>query len=59
VLALALPTAAHPFSLDELIRLPFEHLLQLEISPRRLSSTEGPATTAAARAALEGRHHAV
>ena len=33
-LALSLPNAAHSYTLDELLRMPLEHLLQLEISPR-------------------------
>ena len=34
-LALALPGLAHPISLGQLLRLPLENLLQLEISQRR------------------------
>lgn len=33
-LALSLPNAAHSYTLDELLRMPLERLLQLEISPR-------------------------
>ena len=33
-LALALPDAAHSYTLNELLRMPLERLLQLEISPR-------------------------
>ena len=36
-LALAVPHAAHPYSLEQLLHLPLEHLLQLQISPRRVS----------------------
>lgn len=36
-LALAVPGVAHPFSLDQLLRLPLEQLLQLEISSRRVA----------------------
>ena len=39
-LALAVPQAAHPYSLEQLLHLPLEHLLQLQISqisPRRVS----------------------
>ena len=35
-LALAVPQAAHPYSLEQLLHLPLEHLLQLQISPRRV-----------------------
>ena len=37
-LALLVPGAAHPFSLEQLLLLPLEHLLQLEITPRRAST---------------------
>ena len=39
-LALAVPQAAHPYSLEQLLHLPLEHLLQLQISqisPRRVA----------------------
>ena len=36
-LALAVPQNAHPHDLEQLLRLPLEHLLQLQISPRRVS----------------------
>ena len=39
-LALAVPQAAHPYSLEQLLHLPLERLLQLQISqisPRRVS----------------------
>ena len=39
-LALAVPQVAHPYSLEQLLHLPLEHLLQLQISqisPRRVS----------------------
>ena len=36
-LALAVPQAAHPYGLEQLLRMPLEHLLQLQISPRRVS----------------------
>lgn len=51
-LALACPGLAHPISLDQLLRLPLEHLLQLDISPRRASASpdaSGPRQPAAAR----------
>jgi hypothetical protein len=34
MLALSLPKAAHSYTLDELLTMPLERLLQLEISPR-------------------------
>jgi hypothetical protein len=39
-LALALPGAAYPYSLEQLLHLPLERLLQLEISQRRLSQAD-------------------
>lgn len=41
VLAL-LPAAAHSTSLEQLLRLPFEHLLQLEITPARSPAAMAP-----------------
>ena len=40
-LALTVPHAAQPCSLKLLIDVPLEHLLQLEISPRRVSACDG------------------
>jgi hypothetical protein len=47
-LALAGPGVAHPLSLGQLLRLPLEQLLQLQISPRRVAGA--PADNAALRA---------
>ena len=44
-LGLAGPGVAHPLSLGELLRLPLEQLLQLQISPRRVAGA--PADNAA------------
>jgi hypothetical protein len=55
VLAL-LPAAAHSTSLEELLRLPLERLLQLEIAPARASATAAPGT-ASARCAAYGSVH--
>lgn len=41
VLALACPGLAHPISLGQLLTLPLETLLQLDISPRRPSADSG------------------
>jgi hypothetical protein len=38
-LALSLPSAAHSYTLDDLLRMPLERLLQLEISPRLSSQS--------------------
>lgn len=46
-LALIFPGVAHPFSLDQLLRLPLEQLLQLQISPRRAACASGDAPRAA------------
>lgn len=35
-LSLVNPSGAQPLSMDQLLRLPLQRLLQLEISPRRL-----------------------
>ena len=40
-LALACPGLAHPISLGQLLKLPLETLLQLNISPRRSSADGG------------------
>jgi hypothetical protein len=37
MLVLVFPSAAYPYTLEQLLRLPLERLLQLEISPRRVS----------------------
>lgn len=53
-LALTFPGVAHPFSLDQLLRLPLEQLLQLQISPRHVACAGGD-TPRAARCAPTGR----
>ncbi len=40
--ALAVPGAAHPYSLDALLQMPLERLLQLQITPRRAALATGP-----------------
>ena len=40
--ALALPAAAHPYSLDALLGMPLERLLQLQIAPRRTALATQP-----------------
>ena len=49
-LALTFPGVAHPFSLDQLLSLPLEQLLQLQISPRRVACADGDAPRTAGRA---------
>lgn len=39
--ALAVPGAAHPYSLDSLLRMPLERLLQLQVTPRRIALGDG------------------
>jgi hypothetical protein len=56
-LALAFPSAAHPYTLEQLLRLPLERLLQLEISPRRVSQAPVDcALTVAAEQRVGSRH---
>ena len=49
MLALALPCAAFPYSLQDLLRLPLERLLQLEISPPNGSGAAAPAAASKTR----------
>ncbi|MDP1900998.1 MAG: hypothetical protein Q8K96_11160 [Rubrivivax sp.] len=37
--ALTVPGAAHPYSLNDLLRLPLEQLLQLPVAPRQGGTT--------------------
>ena len=55
-LALSLPNAAHSYTLDELLRMPLERLLQLEISPR--SSALAIARSLPDLCSVHGRRHA-
>ena len=57
-LALAFPTAAHPYTLEQLLRLPLEQLLQLEISPRRVSQAPGDSALTLAAGQPVGSRHA-
>ena len=50
LLAPALSTAAHPRSLKQLLRLPLDCLLQLELSPPRASQVIGRGRLKAMRA---------
>ena len=54
-LALTFPGAAHPFSMDHLLRLPLEQLLQLQISPRHVACAGGAAPRAMRCLALKTR----
>ncbi len=47
VAALAAPSAAHPFTLTELLRMPLERLLQMQITPRHAALFESPGAVAA------------
>ena len=49
-LAVAGPGVAHPLSLGQLLSLPLEQLLQLQISPRRVACADGDAPRTAGRA---------
>ncbi len=53
VLALAIPGAAHPCSLEQLLRLPFERLLQLDVSQPGAAPAWRSGRTAVAAAASD------
>ena len=56
-IALAFPSAAYPFTLEQLLRLPLVRLLQLEFSPRRVAQADAARTQLAAiQPAAGGRH---
>jgi len=57
-LVLAFPSAAYPYTLEELLRLPLERLLQLEISPRRVSQAPGDCAPTPAAVQPVGSRHA-
>lgn len=57
-LALAVPHAAHPYSLEQLLSVPLEHLLRLEVSPRRVSSVCDQPRGGGAPAASRGTYEA-
>jgi hypothetical protein len=57
-LALALPSAAHPYDLQQLLALPLERLLELKITSRRLATFIAQRTSTAAGRALDGGAHA-
>lgn len=48
-LALAVPCAAFPYSLQDLLRLPLQRLLQLEILPPNGSGAAAPAAASKTR----------
>jgi hypothetical protein len=57
--ALAVPGAAHPYSLDALLHMPLERLLQLQIAPRRAVLVTVPDASMAQESwAGRGRHEA-
>ena len=57
-LALAVPQAAHPYSLEQLLHLPLERLLQLQVSPRRVSHIGASHEDGRESGADRGRHAA-
>ena len=61
VMILAAPNPAYPYELEQLLRLPLERLLQLEISPPRISrATAHEASTLRLGAArIDGRERHV
>lgn len=59
-LALAAPNIAYPHSLQQLLLMPLERLLQLEFSPLRTSQRETTVRAAAVPRALDrGQDHAI
>jgi len=54
---LTVPGPAYPYELEQLLRLPLERLLQLEISPRRVShaTAHAASTLSGGPARIEGR----
>jgi hypothetical protein len=57
-LALALPGVAHSYTLDELLRMPLERLLQLEISPRLTGLAIAQGALTRGRCSVDGSRHA-
>ncbi|MDH5540265.1 MAG: hypothetical protein OEY03_12750 [Rhizobacter sp.] len=56
--ALGMPGAAYPFSLNVLLHMPLERLLQLKITPRRVALADAPAPLQLAGQIAHGRPHA-
>ncbi len=55
--ALAMPGTAQPFSLDALLHMPLERLLQLQVTPRRAALVTGPVVSMAQESQSgRGRH---
>jgi hypothetical protein len=57
-LALALPSAAHSYTLDELLRMPLERLLQLEISAQLTALAVARGALTRGVCSVDGSHHA-
>ncbi len=57
VLALAVPGAAYPYSLQQLLCMPLEGLLQLEIGPHPNKQGGATVVSAGAGSAQSGRCH--
>ncbi len=58
MLALALPSAAHSYTLSELLKMPLERLLQLEISPRFTALAAARDALACGRCSVDGSRRA-
>ncbi len=56
-IGIAFPSAAHPYTLQQLLRLPLERLLQLELSSQRVSLNGGDCTATATCRVLAEDHH--
>jgi len=57
--ALAMPGVAYPFSLDILLEMPLERLLQLKVTGRRVAQADGLVTRRLADLTVNGRSHAL
>ena len=55
VLALGYPGVAHPFSLEQLLNLPLEELLMLQITPQRVAPAAKHAAWLARLVRADGR----
>ena len=58
VLALAVPHSAHPYGLQQLLHMPLEQLLQLQVSPLR-ASHPGAGHEEGGRSGADRKLHAV
>ena len=58
LMTLALPSAAHSYTLDELLGMPLERLLPLEISPRLTAVAIARGARTRTRCSVDGSRHA-